>query len=642
MIYVVAAATLIAWFLLIIIFIIPGASGVAQYGSSSGWFRGRGILGAVTDRASIAPIGSRPWLQKTAAFLVTIALTIVTADTFKRAEQQYEMGFMNANALRNDVTGALEVRVLRVISDLFLWLAQVQTLIRLFPRHKEKLIIKWFGFLLICLDIVFSCLNSFVINTNKRPRSYQDAIPALSYLFQLSLNLLYAAWVFYYAVTKSRYAFYHTMMPSIFIIALISIVSLLIPVAFFLVDILQPQIGAWGDYFRWVGAAAASIVVWEWVERIEALEREEKKDGILGREIFDGEDDYGFAPSDIASWGRRFRGNSGSETRRSEGTSVFNFGQIIRSSRRLFQWPQARSNQVQNIPESEKTLSAEDKGDGDNDRHRNAIITGDPPVQPPAAAASPVDRTHAHSAGSTVYAVHYHPVTNTPPLQSSAFPESNELSNGRVPAEANDHIASDTRSAESHFESNDIEQKNVPRDKGVRSHWNFATNVLRRGPKSPPAEIRNAEALSKSEASESGYQRVRHSLMGRLGAMTPNQAGKRPQHQEPVVIPAPPRGQTWSPDHFRHSPLESNSSVRQRSTNDQMQQRQLPARSGRVSPIAEVTHTEESLTTDPIQRPSSTCSNGLGSSTAPLPRSDTPIGCPEVTRAFSSSSAGEG
>jgi len=59
---------------------------------------------------------------------------------------------------------------------------------------------------------------------------------------------------------------------------------------FFVLDISKPDVAGWGDYVRWVGAAAASVVVWEWVERIEALERNDKKDGVLGREIFDGDE----------------------------------------------------------------------------------------------------------------------------------------------------------------------------------------------------------------------------------------------------------------------------------------------------------------------------------------------------------------
>src|ERR1700744_170277 len=74
------------------------------------------------------------------------------------------------------------------------------------------------------------------------------------------------------------------------LVALLSIVAIATPVVFFITDLANPSIAGWGDYFRWVGAAAASVIVWEWVERIEALEREEKKDGILGTEVFDGDD----------------------------------------------------------------------------------------------------------------------------------------------------------------------------------------------------------------------------------------------------------------------------------------------------------------------------------------------------------------
>ena len=180
----------------------------------------------------------------------------------------------------------MEIKVSRVVSDIFLWLAQVQTLIRLFPRHKEKVIIKWVGFALILLDIAFSCLNSFGPYENqRRPAHFDTAIPALSYLFQLSLSMLYAAWVMYYAITKRRYAFYHSMMWNMSVISLLSIIAILTPVVFFITDIANYTIAGWGDYFRWVGAAAASVIVWEWVERIEALEREERKDGILGRDL---------------------------------------------------------------------------------------------------------------------------------------------------------------------------------------------------------------------------------------------------------------------------------------------------------------------------------------------------------------------
>ena len=110
---------------------------------------GRGLIGGATGASSAPGVGSRPWLQKVATLAVAISMTIATADTFKVAEAQYWDGYMDANAMRARVEGSLEIRIVRVVSDIFLWLAQVQTLIRLFPRHKEKVIIKWLGLSLI-------------------------------------------------------------------------------------------------------------------------------------------------------------------------------------------------------------------------------------------------------------------------------------------------------------------------------------------------------------------------------------------------------------------------------------------------------------------------------------------------------------
>ena len=244
----------------------------------------------------------RPWLQKVATLTVVVCLTLALAETTRILALEYSlMGETwtadtengTAKQIREKVVSGIEMRVGRIISDTFLWLAQVQTLIRLFPRHREKIIIKWAGFALIVLDTIFSILVHFLSPTTiMSPESFLDAIPALSYLFQIALSLLYAACVVYYSLSSRirRFAYYHPKAPSNILIAILSLVAVLIPMVFFCLDIGQKDLAAWGDYVRWVGAAAASVVVWEWVDRIERLEREERREGVLGREIFDGDD----------------------------------------------------------------------------------------------------------------------------------------------------------------------------------------------------------------------------------------------------------------------------------------------------------------------------------------------------------------
>lgn len=288
------------------------------------------------------PPNSRPWLQKVATLTVVICLTIAFAETTTVLQEEYKLVGSSLYSLTNEarevrrrVVGGTVIRVGRIISDLFLWLAQVQTLIRLFPREREKVIIKWAGFGLILLDTVFSILQSFV-SPGATADSFLDAIPALSYLFQITLSLLYASCVIYYSLAKRKYSYFypHSLFKpstpgskqyggrSIILVATLSISSVLTPIVFFLLDIAQKDIAGWGDYIRWVGAASASAVVWEWVDRIEGLEREECKGGVLGREVFDEDEEEDGFQGDGATRRRSGRRRRGHDDQGDTGTGV--------------------------------------------------------------------------------------------------------------------------------------------------------------------------------------------------------------------------------------------------------------------------------------------------------------------------------
>lgn len=405
MCYALAATTVTAYMLVIMLFVTPRSfldGGVVYLGRR----------GFTNNSSGGVNIGGRPWLQKVAALTVAISLTVASAHTFSVAQEQYKWGIQNAKRLQLEVMGSTELKVIRLISDTFLWLAQAQTLIRLFPRQREKVIIKWVAFALITLDVIFSAINSFQYTEDgvtglSRPNSFVHPIPALSYLFQLALGILYAAWVVYYSLMKKRYAFYHPLMKNICLVAVMSVTSVFIPVVFFIVDIIQPQFTGWGDYVRWVGAAAASVVVWEWVERIEALEREEKKDGILGREVFDGDDTLEVNASE-SPWRRRYGNDKGPD----EGDGDHERQQGFQTGSG---WPGV------------SVITNRYRGQTDGPNNTTEPQTGmrsilRPHMWParPAPTATPVSRTDTASAASTVYHVRYQPAseatTRTPDI----------------------------------------------------------------------------------------------------------------------------------------------------------------------------------------------------------------------------------
>ena len=415
--YALSATTVIAYMLVIMLFITPRtflSGGIVVLGR-------RGFTTGPSGADAGIGIGGRPWLQKVAAVGVAISLTIATVNTFRVAEKQYEIGYMDGLALQNEVMDSMELKIIQVISDTFLWLAQAQTLIRLFPRQREKIIIKWTAFALITLDLLFSVLNTFVYGSKSvsRPYNIVEAIPAISYLFHLALGLLYGAWVIYYGVTKRTYAFYHPNMRNICLVALMSITAVIVPVVFFVLDISKPDVAGWGDYVRWVGAAAASVVVWEWVERIEALERNDKKDGVLGREIFDGDEMLEVTPSSDFELPHHFQRNGGNG--RSGGGGGFSTGAAGAA------WPGINRHRPR-AAESKDQIETLMNGSYQSRVPGQSANQQLPPWPArPLPTATPVSRTDTGSAESTLYVVRYHPIGDSrwpvhetiPPQQTS-------------------------------------------------------------------------------------------------------------------------------------------------------------------------------------------------------------------------------
>ena len=508
------------------------------------------MIGGARRSPSVVGVGGRPWLQKVAAITVAISLSIATATTFSVAEDQYEAGYSDAVGLTDQVVGGLEIRIIRVISDTFLWLAQVQTLIRLFPRHKEKVIIKWTGFALIVFDTIFSVLDNFVDNSVRvRPRAFTGAIPALSYLFELALGLLYAAWVIYYSLAKRRFAFFHRKMRNICLVAFLSMAAILVPVVFFVLDISQPDVAGWGDYVRWVGAAAASVVVWEWVERIEALERDERKDGILGREIFDGDEMLDVTPSLEVIPSRECR-----PSRRGGGES--RPGNTARSTDGN---ATKRSTQLQPLPRSTRyDLSENHRTAGPfmSGGVRPTSVSFQSRVAPPPQVASPINRADTTSAASTVYAVHYHPISapSTPGLDVAEETTNRNQPGVSPPSQVADNQSNTPK--EVGLDKTDSSATGTLPMQEINSgvKWRNVPNPFKRRRTSPPPEIRQATQNDTDNAALPGKSPAHNVIIGGAFSRLKNKGKpKAPEQKLPsIVIPAQPRDRVWSP------PVETN------------------------------------------------------------------------------------
>ncbi|KAI1608267.1 PalH/RIM21-domain-containing protein [Exophiala viscosa] len=539
-VFALATATVISYVLVILIFITPRTFYGGGTSGGSGFLGRRGAITGSYGSSPVVGVGRRPLLQKIAAITVAISLTIATADTFRVAENQYNQGYMDSSQLVDDVVDSLEVRIIRIISDTFLWLAQVQTLIRLFPRHKEKVVIKWLGFVMVSLDTIFSILDSFISGPKTRPRKFQDAIPALNYLFELAISLIYASCVIYYCLSKRRFAFWHAKMKNICLVAVLALMSVLIPVVFFVLDISQPNLAGWGEYIRWVGAAAASVVVWEWVERIESLERDEKKDGILGREIFDGDEMLNMTPSEDASW--RGRGSNHGQN----GDQEKSFGVTVVSRYKRFR---------NHLPLRKRRRIAPPDGisTGEDAMHAGRHVATNSQMVQPEQFITPPSRSDTGSAASTVYAIRYQNLTSpSPTLQHGGQDQPGRLQvadAARVESHQSDTMTT-TSDADKEFVLEAVPRKEAP---SARHIWQGVPNPFKRRRAEPPAEVadaQNASGMRSSPIDRTLKLRTRLEMFAssqkdRFGNRGSVPAGALPM----TVIPAPKGSdRTWSPD----------------------------------------------------------------------------------------------
>lgn len=250
----------------------------------------------------------RPWFQKFMTLFVAISLTVFLARTTKFLEYQYRRGYHDAEELRHHVFGSLSFRILEVLSILIVWMAHLQVLLRMFDRAKERQVILWAGVVLAVIDTTFWCLVNFLVPYHTDNHTLRDVIPALADLFQITIQIVYAGAVIIYAIRKRKFAFNRKSI----ITAIISLCAVLMPLIFFILDLAEYWITGWSEFIRWVSDAAASVVVWEWIDAVERLEKEQQKNGVLGRQIYEDDDDMAFG--DINN-------NVGKSSRSSDNTS---------------------------------------------------------------------------------------------------------------------------------------------------------------------------------------------------------------------------------------------------------------------------------------------------------------------------------
>lgn len=232
----------------------------------------------------------RPWFQKFMMLFVSVSLTVFLVRTTHILEQQYSNGYHDAEEVRRNIFGSTAFRVLEILCVIIVWIAHLQVLLRLFDRAKERIAIQWLGIVLAIIDLTLWSLVNFYVPYHTHQPEVSDVIPVLAYLFQITIQVVYAGAVIIYSIRKRKFAYHRTSL----VTAVICLGAVFLPLIFFILDLADYRITGWSEFIRWVTDAAASVVLWEWIDAVERLEKEHHKTGVLGRQIYEDEDDMDF------------------------------------------------------------------------------------------------------------------------------------------------------------------------------------------------------------------------------------------------------------------------------------------------------------------------------------------------------------
>lgn len=240
--------------------------------------------------------GRRPWLQRIALFSSAVYLTVLFGLATHYLQVQYNdpitKGFIGLAGMRDSVN-TQATRIAALCLNTLLLLALVQTVIPLFDRQKEKRMALWIGVVLTAATQVVWGLAVFHQVSDNESLS---VMPALLYLFQITLWVLLAACVAYYAITKWEFVVKRSPLAFFSVLA---VVCSLLNVAFFIVDVGGWWMANWLDSLSWAATVLNIITVWEWIGRVERTQRHIEHDRVLGRRLF--EDDYYFPQARPAS-----------------------------------------------------------------------------------------------------------------------------------------------------------------------------------------------------------------------------------------------------------------------------------------------------------------------------------------------------
>lgn len=226
------------------------------------------------------------------AFLFLLSIYILA---IVKLYDQHNTNISSGDLLVSIIQDSVLCNVCELIIVMLLQFSQIQIIMRLFPRQKEKRFAFFVGIALSVTSQTIWSVSTFALENEllDLDPNYDSAfviLPLFVYLLRIAMSVLFTCLFVVYFLNKRQFIFQPSVLPLTFFTFILMNSSF----AIFIADISNIWVSELSELFNMTSYVVTNVVTWEFINRIILLEKVEQKKGILGRQCFDDEDQYYF------------------------------------------------------------------------------------------------------------------------------------------------------------------------------------------------------------------------------------------------------------------------------------------------------------------------------------------------------------
>lgn len=222
-------------------------------------------------------------LLRLLTLLSLVFMLVVVVKSIVILHNQQLQGYLCGEVLIDKINYTKWLNVIDMVATFLLQINQVQAVMRLFLRQKDKRLIFLTG---IAASISAQTLWGVTRFHNFKDSEAGKIIPAFAYLVRIAMGMCYAAIFTAFLLTKVKIIYVNRL---VWLISALTLVFINAPVAFFIADVSSTWAYELSEVFSVATYVVGVVIPWEWCNQYNHIRRAMEKEGVLGRHFHEDE-----------------------------------------------------------------------------------------------------------------------------------------------------------------------------------------------------------------------------------------------------------------------------------------------------------------------------------------------------------------